>query len=236
MKAKFLLPVMLLCFACNKAAEIPPLPAAAYLMFYNGAPEFYGIQSLVLVNSRINGNLDYNNNGRGLIGAYNASQYQLTDTGLFRIAFTDSTGKTGKLTEGIYHFADKSHYTIYLADSLGYYETLVTNDDVKPDPQQAKIRIIHLSPGAGSISVQLDTSYVTGLAGLHFREVSAYVSVSPDVKPAIRVVQAGIPVPIIRKSFPLEAGKCYTMILRGYKTPPDGNVNKTVNLSTIINF
>jgi hypothetical protein len=236
MKLRFLLPVFLFCLACNKVAEIPPLPAAAYLMFYNGAPEFYGIESLVLINNRFNESLGYNNNGRGLVGAYNASQYQLTDTGLFRITFTDSTGKTGKITEGNYQFSNKKHYTLYLADSLGYYETLVTNDDVEPDPQMAKIRIIHLSPDAGSISVQLDTIYVKGLAALNFREVSDYVSVVPDVKPAIRILENGVSVPIVRKSFPLDAGKCYTMILRGYKKPPDNNVNKTVNLSTIINF
>jgi hypothetical protein len=41
---------------------------------------------------------------------------------------------------------------------------------------------------------------------------------------------------LTRKSFPLEAGKCYTMVLRGYRLPKDDNPNKTINLSTITNF
>jgi hypothetical protein len=234
MQIKKLIPLLLMLFACGKEATIKPPPKAAYLMFYNGAPDFYNARSMVLVNNQHAGQLAYNDNGRGLIGAYNTSLYQFTDTGDFRIAFSDSTIKAAKITEGIYHFADKKHYTIYLADSLGFYETMYTSDDVNPDPGMAKIRLLHLSPDAGTISLLLDTSAVQGIQELHFRGVTHYIPVSPDIKPAIRIMNGDNQ--LVRKSFPLKAGKCYTMILRGYKNTADGDVNKTLNLSTIINF
>lgn len=229
--------------ACNKEAELKPAPEVAYLMFYNGVPDFAGLQSLVLLNNAANGMLDYNNNGRGLVGAYNASKYQLADTGTYRVGFTgqpDASGKADKIMEGSYRFEVNQHYTLYLEDSAGYYETLVTKDDVLPDTGKAKIRVVHLSADAGPVHIRLDTTLVKGFELIRFRQVTDYVSVEPDVKPGIRVLSTdpvtGEEKSVIRKSFPLEAGKCYTMILRGYKTPADGNVNKTINLSTIINF
>lgn len=229
--------------ACNKEAEMQPAPAVSYLMFYNGVPDFYGINSMVLVNNTYSGNLDYNNNGRGLVGAFNSSSYRITDTGLYRIAFTgapDTSGNAAKITERIYHFETAQHYTLYLADSLGFYETLVTRDEVPADAANAKLRLIHLSADAGPVQVRIDSLPVKGLGQTRFRQVTDYVSITPAVKPGIRIVytdaDTGEERILIRKSFPLEAGKCYTMILRGYKTPADGNVNKTINLSTIINF
>lgn len=232
-----------LLFACNKEAEMQPAPAVSYLMFYNGVADFYGLSSLVLVNNSKSGSLDYNNNGRGLVGAFNASSYRVTDTGVYRIAFTgtpDTAGKADKITEGIYHFEAAHHYTLYLADSLGFYETLVTRDDVTADTANARLRLMHLSADAGPVQVKIDSLPVAGLGQARFRQVTDYVSVPPAVKPGIRIVYTdagtGEERVLIRKSFPLEAGKCYTMILRGYKAPADGNVNKTINLSTIINF
>lgn len=229
--------------ACNKEAEMPTPPAASFLMFYNGVADFYGLNSLVLVNNTANASLDYNNNGRGLVGAFNASQYNLADTGTFRIGFTgtpDADGKADKLTEGAFRLEQDRHYTLYLADSLGFYETIITKDDTKPDPVKARIRLIHLSADAGQVFVKLDTAAVKGMENIRFRQVSDYIDVAPDVKPGIRIMYhdpvTGEEKSLTRKSFPLEAGKCYTMILRGYKTPADGNANKTINLSTIINF
>ncbi|BAV06024.1 protein of unknown function [Filimonas lacunae] len=229
--------------SCNKEAEMQPAPAVSYLMFYNGVADFYGLNSLVLVNNTYGGSLDYNNNGRGLVGAFNASSYRITDTGRYRIAFTgtpDTSGKADKIIEGVYHFEAAQHYTLYLADSLGYYETLVSKDDVTTDKANARLRLIHLGADAGPVQVKIDSLPVEGLDNTRFRQVTKYASVPPAVKPGIRIVytdaDTGEERILIRKSFPLEAGKCYTMILRGYKAPADGNVNKTINLSTIINF
>lgn len=245
MNLKNILSLLIGCvlLSCNKEAEMPPTPVASYLMFYNGVADFYGLNSLVLLNNVAGGALDYNNNGRGLVGAYNASRYNLADTGMYRIAFTntpDTSGKADKITEGIYHFEADRHYTLYLADSLGFYETLVTKDDVAADTGKAKIRLVHLSADAGPVQVQIDTTAIAGLERNSYRQVTDYVAVTPDIKPGIRIVYtdpvSGEELVLVRKSFPLEAGKCYTMILRGYRTPADGNVNKTLNLSTIINF
>lgn len=227
--------------ACTKETEQPPVPPVSYLMFYNGAP---GLSSMIFMNTRFNGNwVGYNYTGRGPVGAWNSSQYDLTDTGYYRIGFSDTVATTGDIniiTEGLFQLQQDAHYTVYLLDSLGFYSTLFTQDDTQPDHQKAKIRLVHMAPDAGPVKLRLDTAAVPGIDGVRFRGITDYVNVDPDIKPGIRIMSVdpatGEESSLVRKSFPLEAGRCYTMILRGYRQPADEDVNKTINLSTINNF
>lgn len=234
--------VSILTAGCNKDAEMPAKPIFSYLMVYNGSPDFYGASSMALVNNSLYGTRDYNDNGAGLVGAFNFSKYSFIDTGLYRIAFTDSSTQpknAAKISETLLQFEDQKHYTVYLLDSLGFFEMMHTQDDVVPDAGKAKIRLLHLSPDAGNVYLKIDTMAIDEIKNVGYRKVTGYISVLPDIKPGIRIMYKdndGAEKTLVRKSFPLEAGKCYTMILRGYKVPADGNVNKTINLSTITNF
>jgi hypothetical protein len=227
---------------CSKDAEMPASPALSYLMVYNGSPDFYGASSMALVNNSLYGTRGYNENGAGLVGAFNFSRYSFIDTGLYRIAFTDTTtppGNAAKISETLLPFENQKHYTVYLLDSLGFFDIMYTPDDVARDPAKAKIRLLHLSPDAGKVYLRIDTTAIDAIRNVDFRKVTDYTAVTPDIKPGIRIMYkdaTGEERTLVRKSFPLEAGKCYTMILRGYKVPADGNVNKTINLSTITNF
>jgi hypothetical protein len=239
--------IVILCAAglmtgCDKDTKIPDSPAVSYLMMYNGSPGFYGATSMALVNNSLYGTRGYNENGAGLVGAFNFSRYSLVDTGLYRMAFTDTAAQpenAAKISETLLQFEDRKHYTVYLLDSLGFFEIMHTQDDVTPDAAKAKIRLLHLSPDAGNVYLKIDTEPIDAIKNVGFRKVTDYTTVTPDIKPGIRIMykdETGEERTMVRKSFPLEAGKCYTMILRGYKQPADGDVNKTINLSTITNF
>jgi hypothetical protein len=227
---------------CSKDAEMPVSPALSYLMVYNGSPDFYGASSMALVNNSLYGTRGYNENGAGLVGAFNFSSYSFIDTGLYRMAFTDSTTQPAgakKISETLLSFENQQHYTVYLLDSVGFFNIMYTQDDVTRDPGKAKIRLLHLSPDAGKVYLRIDTAAIDAIRDVNFRKITDYTAVAPDIKPGIRIMykdEGGEERTLVRKSFPLEAGKCYTMILRGYKVPADGNVNKTINLSTITNF
>jgi len=229
--------------SCEKDAEMPVPPPASELMIYNSAADYFGAGSMVLINNQFYGDRSYNDNGAGLVGAFNFSKYSLIDTGVYRIAFTDTTKlleNARKITESIFTLEDKRHYTIYLLDSLGFYETMYTKDDIAPDPLKAKIRLINLSPDAGPVSLSIDTLAIGAIKNVAYKQMTDYTAVLPDTKPGLRIMYkdpaTGRDTLLIRKSFPLEVRKCYTMILRGYRQPVDGNVNKTINLSTITNF
>jgi Domain of unknown function (DUF4397) len=235
--------MIVVCIAsCEKDAKLPATLPVSQLMVYNGSADYFGASSMILINNRFYGSRSYNDNGAGLVGAYNFSKYSFIDTGLYRIAFTDTTQvleNAKKISESLFKLEDKKHYTIYLLDSLGFYATMYTQDDEDSDPLNAKIRMINLSPDAGTIYLRIDTMSIAGIKNVSYKQVTAYTTVKQNIKPGIRIMyfdKTGREQLLIRKSFPLEAGKCYTMILRGYRQPADGNVNKTINLSTITNF
>lgn len=231
-----------LAIACTKDAEQPQPPPLAWLMVYNGSPDFYDAYGMVLRNNIPYTTLSYNDNGAGLVGAFNFSKYNFIDTGSYRIGFTDSStvpGQAKKLTETLFRFKDQQHYTIYLLDSLGFYETMYTLDEVEKDTAMAKIRLINLSADAGPVYLRIDSLAIDAIKNVSYRGVTAFTAIRPDIKPGIRIMyrdDSGEEKTLVRKSFPLEAGKCYTMILRGYRKPPDASINKTINLSTITNF
>lgn len=229
--------------SCTRDTEPEPVYPSAYLMVYNGAPDFYGINAMAFVNNTFYGNRSYNETGRGLVGAYNFSDYKMIDTGAMRIAYADSASdrdKAKKIMEAVMNFEKDKHYTVYLTDSAGYYGILYSKDDIGRSSTHAMLRLVNLSPDAGPVHLRLDTELVPGIAGLDFKEVSDYFPVTPDIKPGIRIMSfdgtTREEITLTRKSFPLEAGKCYTMVLRGYRVPKDDNPNKTINLSTITNF
>lgn len=229
--------------ACMKDAAVPASPAVAYLMLYNGSPDFYNYQSMTLINNDLYENRTYNENGAGLVGAFNFSRYSFTDTGLFRIAFTDTAtipANAAKISEALLRFEYRKHYTLYFADSLGFSSIMYTSDDVTPDPSKAMLRLVHLSPDAGHVFLRIDTADINSISDVGYKHVTGYTAIPANIKPGIRIMYkdevTGEEKTLVRKSFPLDAGKCYTMILRGYKVPPDANINKTINLSTITNF
>lgn len=232
---------LLLCIlslaACKKDAEVDPPGAITYTMFYNGSIDFYNSTGLLLVNNSDTQQLTYNGLSNQPLGAFNYGNYQKMRPGSYLISFTDSAAKPVKLTNDVYTLEASRYQTIYLTDSAGYYQTLLSNDEVERHTDSASIRIIHLSQDAGPVTLYIDTLKITNTEHITFRNISRFIRVKPDLKPGIRVryEKNGEELTLTRKSFALEAGKCYTLILRGAVNPPDGNVNKSINLSGIIN-
>lgn len=223
--------------ACKKDAEVDPPGAITYTMFYNGSIDFYNSTALRLVNNSDTQQLTYNGLSEQPLGAFNYGRYQKMRPGRYLISFTDSAAKPVKLTNDVYELEATRYQTIYLTDSAGYYQTILSNDEVQRHQDSASIRLIHLSQDAGPVTLYIDTLKITNTDHISFKQISSFVRVKPDLKPGIRIryERNGGELTLTRKSFALEAGKCYTLVLRGAVNPPDGNVNKSINLSGIIN-
>jgi hypothetical protein len=232
---------MLMCAAalgsCQKDADIPPAPAVTYTNFYNGVSEYYGTSSLLLVNNDTLRTLAYNGVKADPLGLLNYANYETMHPGTYRVGYTDSSSGRQLLTDNIYTFERNKKQTIYLTDSTGYYLTMVTDDTVERDTSAPLIRLVHLSADAPKVSLIIDTAKITGIKEVGFRQQTKFIRVPMNVKPGIRLFyeKDGADVVIVRKSFPLEKGKCYTFVLRGAITPSDNNPNKTINMTAIIN-
>jgi len=237
--------------ACNKQTVIPALKEYGSLSLYNAASSFNNMSARVLLTSST-GHADtlrapYNNlaSGEGNpnisypVGAITNAKYYAMSPDLYRAGFIDTT--TGDLLNaGLIKLSKGSHQTIYFTDSLGYFTTLVTEDDTERTQDSATIRLLNLSPDAGPVRLYLDTTLMKGMEHVIYSQCTGYLRVPTTTKSGIRVTTEATddaPEKILsRKSFPLQSGRVYTLILRGYVNPPDGERTKIVSLSALINF
>ena len=237
--------------SCNKQTAVPPPIPQSSVMVYNASPEFLGVNASIAITDST-GHTDslvasYNTVGIGEghdpygVGAIASAHYYNFSPGPYRIFFTDSS--RNPLSGGLLQLPRDAHRTVFLTDSLGYFSTIVTNDDVTRTPGSATIRLINLSPDAGPVDLALDSTAVAGATGISYGQISAFVTVPVTLKSGIRVATSETPAQLLsRKSFPLESGHCYTLILRGYIDPPhvegeteSARLNKTISLSALIN-
>lgn len=223
--------------ACSREAELPETQPVAHAMFYNGSADHYGLMNFVSVNNDSSLMLTYNSSGSEPVGAFNYALYKMMQPGTYRIIFSDTGSVQNKITDNLVALQPNKHQTVYLADSLGYFETLVSEDDVIRDPAMAHIRLIHLAPDAPKVSMVIDTAEIAAIDSVQFRSITPFVKVAPNPKPGFRIRynDNGEEKTLVRKSFALLPGRSYTFILRGYMQPKDGNPNKTINLSALIN-
>lgn len=237
--------------ACNKQTDIPALKEYGSLNLYNAASSFNNMTSRVLLTNGA-GHTDtlrapYNFLASGEdnpnvaypVGAITNAKYYALTPDLYRTQFIDTT--TGDLLNGgIVKLAKDSHHTVYFADSLGYFTTLVTEDDTERTQDSATIRLVNLSPDAGPVRLYLDTTLLKGMKHVIYSQCTGYVRVPVTTKSGIRVTSEATdeaPEKILsRKSFPLESGHVYTLIVRGYVNPPGGERTRIVSLSALINF
>ncbi|WEK36346.1 MAG: DUF4397 domain-containing protein [Candidatus Pseudobacter hemicellulosilyticus] len=220
---------------CEKEAEMETPETVAYAMFYNGSVGFYNKLGYVLVNNLDSQMVTYNSYNQNALGAFNYASYRKMHPGNYLVSFTDTLAK--RLTNDVFSLEAGRHRTVYLTDSAGYYHTVVSEDDVARAADGALIRFLHLSPDNGPVTLYIDTEKINVTEDQRYRQISSWVKVAPNTKPGIRVVmeKEGVQTVLTRKSFALEAGKCYTLMLRGENNPVDGDPNKQTNLSGIIN-
>lgn len=223
--------------ACEKDADIPAAEPVTYTCFYNGAVDFYNFNSLLLLNNEVTRALTYNGVNSSPLGAVNNAEYAMMRPGTYRVTYTDTATQRNLITDNILTFEKDKKQTVYLSDSAGYFLTLVSDDTIERDTAMAQVRLVHLASDAPRVNFLTDTTPVEGLQDVGFREITAYVKIRPNPKPAFRLRynNGAEDVTLVRKSFALEAGRCYTFVLRGNMVAPDGNPNKTINLTAIIN-
>lgn len=237
---KLLLPATVCCMmACNKATEVPASPDITHLMIYNGSTTFISKASQVFVDTAFITARAYNDiNGYGM-GVFNVASYNWVAPGKHRIGFTDTSGKA-KIAEKYAVLEKDTWYTFYLADSMGYYQVLMSEENMADRPaDKARIRFVHLSPDSGPLDFFIDTEKVEGLDSLVYKTITPFIEVAPAENPSFRVKRTGAAEDephLVRKTFATYPGRSYTFIFRGYIQQQGEDPNTTINMSAIVNF
>lgn len=231
--------LLLLSSSCRKDTQLPSPVPLTNVMIYNGSAAFVTKASQVFVDSAWLTSRGYNDmNGAGN-GVLNISSYNWLAPGPHRIGFSDTSGKT-EISEMYTTLKQDSWYTFYLADSLGFYTILMSEENIHDRPEtKARIRFVHLSPDSGPVDFLINQTPVATLENLAYKTITPFTEVDPMDNPAFRIKASGAgpeEPALVRKAFSLYPGRSYTFIFRGYKTAQEDNPNTTFNLSAIINF
>lgn len=200
----------------NDADDAPAPTPVAYISFYHGSPDAPDLNVLVDEEKINNQAFKYSN----------ASSYLSLTTGNHEIAFTPVTGSDA-IVDTTINFKEDKVYSLYTVNTLQDIGMLVVQDSlVTPGTGKAAVRLINLSPDAPAVDVTIAGGAATPeFMNLGFKGNTQFVQVT-DGTHSFQVKEAGTEnVLVAATSLTLEPGRSYTLIVRGFQTPPAGNSN-----------
>lgn len=128
--------------------------------------------------------------------------------------------------EGDFTLEENKFYSLFIAGEYADAELVFINDNTTlPAVGKAKIRVINLSPDAGDIDLKILGAADNLASDISFKENTAFIEVPSGLTDfEVRAsdddeLLASVP------DAQLNEGWIYTIIIRGYETPPDGNTN-----------
>ena len=129
------------------------------------------------------------------------------------------------LVDTTLNFQPDKAYSVFIADDVADLSAVVIEDDVDaPEAGKALVRMIQLSPDASAVDlVEEDGSSL--FANQTFKQASEFKAVDADTY-KLKLNATGSSNQVL--SIPdadFSAGGIYTIIVRGFATPPAGNAN-----------
>lgn len=186
----------------------------AFVSFYHGSPDAPGL-SVSVDNRSVFNEIEY--------AEYSGYMNFYTGNRNFKIRAENSAND---LVDTVFTFKPSETYSVFLIDHLSGIEALLVQDTSEvPSDGKAMVRFVHLSPDAASLDVAFDGQDDALFTDQAFKEGSPFKEVPADVT-GFDVRAAGNNDALLTvDDLHLKAGKYYTIITRGYKNPPQGNIN-----------
>ena len=119
-------------------------------------------------------------------------------------------------------------YSIFLADNYEDVTLLILNDSTDdPAAGKAMIRFVNVSPDAPDVDLKVKDEASSLITGISFKESSEFIELDPNLydfqvttgNNGNNNVILEVPDIIVQEGF------FYTILLRGYDTPPAGSTN-----------
>lgn len=195
-----------------------PQPAQfAYVSIYHASPDADDLDILI-------GNDAYRiNNAPFAYGDY--TNYLSFHPGDRQFKFSESGDNQNILVDTTLTIENHKSYTIFIADSLSNIGALVLTDSSDtPGDGKSMIRFVHLSPDTPELEVLADDEEL--FAEQVFKGGTAFKGIEAGtITFKFRSIN-NEDILLTTPDTQLQAGKFYTMILKGFSNPPPGNSNE----------
>jgi hypothetical protein len=116
-------------------------------------------------------------------------------------------------------------YSIFVVDNYQHADLLVIEDTGEPGSGQAMVRFLNLSPDAPAINLSNDDSGTPLFSNQSFKATTAFKPVTAGTFDLRITSTDGAQELLNIPDATFVAGRYYTVIVRGYQTPPSGNTH-----------
>ncbi|PZR32304.1 MAG: hypothetical protein DI538_19725 [Azospira oryzae] len=211
--------------SCLKSSDPVPVTPTSYASFYHGSPDTGGLD-ILLDGTKLN----------STAFAYgNYSGYASFEVGANTFRFTP-TGSTTGLKETTFNFENGKLYSIFIINNLANLETMMVRDTATALSSSGKagIRLVHLSPDAPEINIYTTGSNAKLLFGSRqFKTATDFTEIDANVYTFDIKTSDGTKLATV-ENMSFASGRYYTLVVRGFVTPPSGNTN-TITLQQLVN-
>ncbi|WP_425640007.1 DUF4397 domain-containing protein [Algoriphagus yeomjeoni] len=209
--------------SCLDNDDMMDFPDAGYISIYNGAPNNTGVIVYADQNQVNNSPIKYKD----------VLAYQNFFPGDRLFKFSDPNSLTS-LLEKEYEIKIDSVYSMFVLEEGGELDAVLVDDDwSEPNADEAQIRMINLSPDAGSVTLKLDEVDNPFFEGIAFKSNSDFESLDSDTY-KLTVVSATGEVLATASNVELIGNRVYTLVLRGYNQSTENT--KKLDLQLLTNY
>jgi hypothetical protein len=139
------------------------------------------------------------------------------------------------IVDTVFTLEPNNAYSIFIADTYESAEALLMKDNTEaPAAGNAKIRFINLSPDAPAINLSAEGEPESFYNDISFKESTEFTEVEADEYDFQIMSTDQEEVLLDVPDISLQPGWYYTLLVRGFQTPPSGNQN-VLSAEVIVN-
>jgi len=205
--------------SCKKNEAVIPVPVEeASIIIKHASPDAPNVD-LFVDGARINtSSISFNTN----------TGYVKIKAGARNIK-VNAAGSTSSVINANVTLVKDKNYSLYAANKLSAIEPVLVEDNLTvPAAGKAHIRFVHLSPDAPSVNIVSGTATTNLFSAVTFKSSTAFTPVDATATGTaftFNIRNATTSANVASVPATLVAGKIYTIVIRGFATPPTNNVN-----------
>ena len=135
-------------------------------------------------------------------------------------------GASNSVVDTTVTLENEKAYSIFVVDDFNEASLLILNDNSdEPAAGKAKIRFVNLSPDGGAVQLKVkgESTFLTD--GEDFKEATEFFEVDAKTFDFEVVAAGNADAKLQLPAIVVQEGWFYTILVRGYETPPAGNTN-----------
>lgn len=190
-------------------------PETAQLMIAHKVPDGATVD-VYADNSKVAGPLTYNSSTSYLKLPVTTKNIKIT-----------AAGSTAAIANFNVTLAANKMYTFFAANRSNALQSVLLEDNlITPSAGKAHIRVVHLSPDAPAVNVFNGNASTALFSNVSFKNTTAFLPVDATATGSALTlnVRSGNTT-VLSQAVTVFPGKIYTVIVRGFVTPPTGNSN-----------